>query len=564
MHNIHRRSWFSGLLCCTTLVLGFLPTTGNANAAAKAAPPPLSALSVERRIELEGLLAQDLQRVASSNPYYTGKAAGPLSVKLDPQRGVVILDLGAEFGPDSSGDHEMEDLLHDLESTAWWMLKDVFDYQGTEFLYGGKDLYYYHPELWHPSVTSAAQPAALNSEGVTIQANPIVVVSPGHGLYRLYNKAGDKFDWVYQRPRVNDFQEDLVTYSFAQYLKSSLFNYSKNTTIVGTRGAAYGEYQYGGDHASRYYLEAKYPDHPEIWHSLPNSTKVAREYDEDINSRPLFANHIGAAAIIHLHTNAAKDNNPMPSGARAYFAPGNPASQRLADSLLCGMAEALGTDEDFRNFMVANASRSSTGYGENNLAKMPSALLEIGFHTNPSDAAFMKNVDFRRLAMRGVAKGYSIYSEGKICVPFDVAGVSKVDGEQDGSDIEVTVATQGFPDTYTLIGSTEHQVVAFIESVSCPDNVECNETSWLGIHAKSEQKEGAYKFVHACYGPEKGRDGEEPEAFTARYRVTLADYGDVITKPMEYDVTCRPPGKGTSTQRRIVIREFVKPDASEE
>jgi len=71
----------------------------------------------------------------------------------------------------------------------------------------------------------------------------------------------------------------------------------------------------------QYPAEAAKPDLPDVWNSLPNSSSSLRERDEDIRSRPRYANHLDARALIHLHTNAG---NPAASGARAYVAEGRP------------------------------------------------------------------------------------------------------------------------------------------------------------------------------------------------------------------------------------------------
>lgn len=55
--------------------------------------------------------------------------------------------------------------------------------------------------------------------------------------------------------------------------------------------------------AARYNLQEILPGQPEIWNSLPTATHDLREYDEDIRSRPLYANHLNATGLISVHTN---------------------------------------------------------------------------------------------------------------------------------------------------------------------------------------------------------------------------------------------------------------------
>ena len=54
---------------------------------------------------------------------------------------------------------------------------------------------------------------------------------------------------------------------------------------------------------------------------------------------------------------------------------------------------------------------------------MPTVIVEAGFHTNPRDAVFLLNPDYQRDIMRGVEKGWRLYTEGKPCTPFVIPGV---------------------------------------------------------------------------------------------------------------------------------------------
>lgn len=43
---------------------------------------------------------------------------------------------------------------------------------------------------------------------------------------------------------------------------------------------------------------------------------------------------------------------------------------------------------------------------------MPTALIELGFHTNMDDSAALRDSAFRIVAMRGVEKGYRTFKRG--------------------------------------------------------------------------------------------------------------------------------------------------------
>ncbi len=49
---------------------------------------------------------------------------------------------------------------------------------------------------------------------------------------------------------------------------------------------------------------------------------------------------------------------------------------------------------------------------------MPSIIVEAAFHTNALDAEFIKDGEFQKLAMMGVAKAYRLYKEGAEVMSF--------------------------------------------------------------------------------------------------------------------------------------------------
>src|SRR3546814_2540627 len=100
-------------------------------------------------------------------------------------------------------------------------------------------------------------------------------------------------------------------------------------------------------------------------------------YDEDIRSRPLYANHIDADVLINLHTNAS--TNAAANGTRAFVARNRPYDLELANNILCGMKELIHVQAAYKNFNVANQAVIAGNYGENNRARMPSVVLEVGF-----------------------------------------------------------------------------------------------------------------------------------------------------------------------------------------
>ena len=513
------------------LAWGLLLASMQAMAENSATPLPIQIVSPTERAKLEELLTKKMQSYASRNPYYAQLHAGPLSAKLNLLNSGVTVELGEAFGPDADSP-EAEEFQHQLGLIAHSMLEGRIDYRGIEFLYGGKDLYYYHPDQWQaPETEQLRRPKAADNDASVEASFPTVVVSSGHGKYRLYNDAGNKFDWVWQRAEANGVREDMVTHDLGKRLLFWLPYFKSDITVAFTRSLLPDKNETGGDwwrnYSARTHLEATYPDHPEIWHNRPDDHSKSREYREDINSRPLFANHIGAGAIVHLHTNASED--PSDSGARAYFTKGRADSEKLADNLLCGMKEVIHSKEFYKHFKVATKSEFGS-HGENSKAQMPSALLEVGFHTNPDDTTLLKDTYFHSVAMQGVAKGYWIYSLGKTCVPLEVVSVPDVEGPQDAKvAFPVLVNIHGFPHTVT---DGAFAVKAHVDAISCPSGATCQGGR---IHASSKQPDGPYEYRHTC-------TGSNEVSFVARYRLTLEDSDGVSTEPLEYNVTCQSSG----------------------
>jgi N-acetylmuramoyl-L-alanine amidase len=260
-------------------------------------------------------------------------------------------------------------------------------------------MYFYYPH----ERRSPRRSRALRQERAT------VVVSAGHGLYYHHGFQ----DWRPQRGVNHGITEDYITPRFADELATELR--SQGLDIAFTRSIATARHEPTRSPwwkvGARYHLQSLYPDRPDIWHSLPDATHTLREYDEDIRSRPLFANLIGAAAIMHLHTNAAA---PEATGTRVYYQTGDTDSQTFATAVLCGMKESIQAVERYRGYRVP-LTPIAGNYGENRLADMPSALIEIGFHTHPDDAAAMQDPVFQAAAMKGAALGYQRYVSGQSC-----------------------------------------------------------------------------------------------------------------------------------------------------
>jgi hypothetical protein len=489
-------------------VLAVLLALGTAGVPAETMPVPLSKA---RQAQLEAMLTGEIQRVVNAQKRIEGQGRDvAVSVRFDASAELFVIDLSETYVPRVYG-AEMEDLQHELSTVVYQSLRDTVRFNGVEFRFGGKDIYHYFPEEWRPT-TPARDRGALPTASAT------VVVAAGHGIYYHH---GFK-DWRDQRDPSNTITEDFITPGYATELSTWLSARSGITPRFPRSTAMTTHMPSGqpwGNIGARYHLQAIYPDNPEIWHSLPNATGNLRERNEDIRSRPLYANHIGASTVLHLHTNAANDASA--TGALAFYQNGRAEDKRLADSILCYMKELIQAREVYKNYMVSSQSRSED-FGENRLATMPSVIVEAGFHTNPSDATALKDPVFRRAAMKGVEKGYRLNAEGKACEPFKIGSIPDATGLQ-GVPIPVEVHYKGYP-----------QFAVKAKVISCPSGWSCSG----GELAYADKLPSPLKYFFTCNATSR-----PPANF--RIRTRLSDTDEVSPEPVEHNLTCTPAAQGT-------------------
>jgi len=465
---------------------------------------PIELIAAGARRQMEQHLSRRLYEAANGRTWFDERQ-GPINVtvKFD-DAGQLLVDLGPGLG-ELSNTAEMEDLESWLINAADLEVADRFTHRGIVFRFDGKDMYFYHPEERPPPPRRSA---SLN--GV-----PRIVLSPGHGYYRLYGKK-DNYSWVFQRSEQHGVQEDVITMEYAELLQEEMRQRIWGAVPVLARFDAsytHAETKQPWRHISaRYYLAWQYPKNPEIWHSLPDDKTQGRERLEDIRSRPFFANHVGAAAAVHLHTNAEPSGTVR--GTRVYYHRGSPESKKLADRLLCGMKEIVRSLPRYEDFPMDEEARNDGNYGENRLAAMPSALVELAFHSNKEDAAALLDDDFKKAVVSGLTKGFKLYREGAECEPFMVEL-----GEGYGYTNHigtVTLSFKGYPRT---------PVDFHFEEFDCgPSATAC-----------INQYGSRYSVSSPMYYPLRCPNRPGPH----KYRLTMTDADGVISNAAEGEINCK-------------------------
>lgn len=361
----------------------------------------LAGLPEMERLRLIAQITEIANRTANEKSWFE-QDLRPLSIKvaLNIEGNGIAFDMEERLSHEAGFD-DMSDLHRAIENRIL-LLKNAGEINVFEWTYGGRSL----DDILH-GVGPAPEPVSRRKRST--ESGETVVVAAGHGHYYHH---GYK-DWRPHREMSNGILEDEVTPKFARelshYLRLIRFN------PVELRPNWRGDHEQSGlpwgNLGARYFLEQWKPAvPPAVWHSLPAASDQGRERREDILSRPLYANHVKADAIVHLHTNA--DANPSVHGLRVLIHPGRNDSTRLGKLALCSMKEMIHSVDQFKTFSIAKSPHVVNDKAENAKATMASIIVEAGFHTNPSDAELIKDAEFRRVSMMGVAKSYSCSRRG--------------------------------------------------------------------------------------------------------------------------------------------------------
>lgn len=398
---------------------------------------PLAEMFEADRARMATEIVAIANRIANETQYFDDDMRPiTLTGHFDVDNKVFQFDMEERFGPEAGYD-ELANMHRTIENAIEPLTSRIEDLYTIAWSYGGKDVDHWMPRP-HGDAGTLSQPVGASK---VEEATVPVVVAAGHGYYYHHKEK----TWKPHRDPSNGVLEDTIT----PVLASELVRYLGSNKIPAEELRP----QSGLKHepsglpwwhiGARYGLELRLPDNPEVWHSLPESTDGARERREDIKSRPLYANHVKSPAIIHIHTNA-DGVNPNVNGGRVYVATGRPEDLKLGRLALCGMSEAIHSVDRFQGFKVSTEPHPAADNAENSLAEMPSIIVETAFHTNASDAEFLKDPEFQKLSMMGVAKGYRLYTEGKSCETFAVAEIAGVEAFV-GQQVNQSVTISGHP-----------------------------------------------------------------------------------------------------------------------
>ncbi len=251
-------------------------------------------------------------------------------------------------------------------------------------------------------------------------ADTNIMLNPGHGLTQL-----DSGSWGYQRPVINPSgtppvyaHEDLTNLELAiitnQVLSAagasvdSVRNLDKN---AGTGLSGQAKWQEG----SRHYLQSLgVPEH--VWNSEGNALDGSCNMGKDIRVRPFYANYKGVDILVSLHSNANNSTSARGTwviynnGDFEYGVPSSTYTQsvELARSLASSVVASIRQERPDLNWPEP-VIKADDRYGETGYAKMPSVILEVGFHTNAIDGQALNEASFRQAVAEGIENGLKVF-----------------------------------------------------------------------------------------------------------------------------------------------------------
>jgi N-acetylmuramoyl-L-alanine amidase len=132
--------------------------------------------------------------------------------------------------------------------------------------------------------------------------------------------------------------------------------------------------------------------------SDPGNKNLYQSTVEDLSKRVEMANRRGADLFLSIHVNSFPDRRE--GGAQTFSQPGSPEGKRLAEAV----------QREFNRFLV-NPGRAAkqVDYFANRMAKMPSAIVEIGFVSNPQEEKLMIDAEYQQRIAYAIYAGIVRY-----------------------------------------------------------------------------------------------------------------------------------------------------------
>lgn len=509
---------------------------------------PMNSREQKLFLDVVDFLNQNLKKLPETVGYMPNiSGSSLLSVKIS-KGGTILVNLDKTLVSGPGGvSAEVEDFMELLATGVSEMARKKMKLKGGVLItIEGQDVGDFDvikPEVIKPQ-------GELSPSGISFKS---LAISAGHGLYYHYKWK----DWRAQRDPFYGVLEDDITQELAATLQWQVMNRSADvvyqmraSSSAGTHGPSN---QPWWRISSRYVLEYSYPTMPELWntYSVKYPLEGQRERKDDINARPLYANFLNADYMVSIHTNAAPTQpNTGQTGTRVYFR--DVANNRkLAETISCYMSEKIHARDLYKNFYVA-PPEPRLNLAELNLAKMPTALVEVAYHDYPNDAAALKDPQFRLAAMNGIEKGVRLFQAGVGCVPFKL--IKAPDG------LGVPVGDEGTLGGFIYTGWAQYPIQRVTEVLSC-GTTDCSGVAVTRTHSTYSKMlpDGSFEISVRYYcGRSNGSSTSATWITTPhRLRTYLQDADGVKTNAVDWTLNCLRPATSTLSKSDDSIGEYV-------
>jgi N-acetylmuramoyl-L-alanine amidase len=377
----------------------------------------------QRDLALGGVVVDAVNKALAS-PYLAqlgiSNAGDVRLIDAEVQGSKITINLSRDILRYGLGSDEFEKFMRHIHFMVGEAVRDQFTSMEFFTLIEGEPLHTLFPKNHLPVEKEGAGPVAPESSSASVSGKR-VAISPGHGYYFNVNTS----IWTLQRNNWFGIVEDFVNSEIAAYLSPLLA--AQGATVRTTRelNKSAGTGDSGRpkwQEAARYYIKSLGVP-ASVWNTSA-STSTNDQLDDDIRSRPLYANWVDANGnnadiLISIHNNGA--NVPgTGTGTETLYDTTNGhqvESKRLADILHATIVGAIRAG--YNSVWVDRRVQGFDGdYGENRIATRPSVIVEIAFMDRQSpDNAALQDEQFKSLVAQAISQGVAEYFGGATTLP---------------------------------------------------------------------------------------------------------------------------------------------------
>lgn len=160
--------------------------------------------------------------------------------------------------------------------------------------------------------------------------------------------------------------------------------------------------------------------------SDPDGGRLITRKRQDLSRRLALAEKNNADIYLSIHVNCFR-SGPREHGAQVFYQPGSEEGNKLAESLQAEMARVLGNTDRKAKAVDYYTTRNS---------KMPAAIVEVGFISNPKEEKMMCDPEYQGKLAYAMYCGLVKYFAGQ-----STAAGNPVD--RDGALVETFIENEG-------------------------------------------------------------------------------------------------------------------------